>query len=73
MSIQEYTITFQPLALKVRAHEGESILQAARRGGIHINASCGGAGLCGKCRVTVEQGQVKNGISEKLSQGEKTR
>lgn len=34
--------------------------------GVHINASCGGEGVCGKCRVIIEKGDVKDGISERL-------
>jgi len=34
--------------------------------GVHINASCGGEGVCGKCRVIIEEGTVEGGISEKL-------
>jgi ferredoxin len=26
--------------------------------GVHINASCGGEGVCGKCRVIIEDGNV---------------
>ncbi len=29
--------------------------------------SCGGEGLCGKCRVIIEEGDVEGGISEQLS------
>ncbi|MBL7207611.1 MAG: DUF4445 domain-containing protein, partial [Desulfobacterales bacterium] len=36
----------------------------------HINASCGGEGVCGKCRVIIEQGDVDGGITEKLSREE---
>ncbi len=67
MPNKHYTVTFQPFALKINADHGEAVLQVARRAGIHINASCGGAGVCGKCRVTVENGDVSGGISEKLS------
>jgi uncharacterized 2Fe-2S/4Fe-4S cluster protein (DUF4445 family) len=35
--------------------------------GVHVNASCGGEGVCGKCRVIIEEGLVDGGISEKLS------
>jgi uncharacterized 2Fe-2S/4Fe-4S cluster protein (DUF4445 family) len=35
--------------------------------GVHINASCGGEGVCGKCRVLIENGDVEGGVSEKLS------
>jgi uncharacterized 2Fe-2S/4Fe-4S cluster protein (DUF4445 family) len=34
---------------------------------VHINASCGGEGVCAKCRVQVEQGEVSEGLSERLS------
>ncbi len=34
--------------------------------GVHINASCGGDGACGKCRVIVEEGEVEGGIEGKL-------
>nr|MBF0222768.1 DUF4445 domain-containing protein [Desulfobulbaceae bacterium] len=42
-------------------------MKAAREAGLHINASCGGAGVCGKCRIIVESGEVLGGKSEKLS------
>ena len=32
---------------------------AALRAGVHINASCGGEGVCGKCRVILEEGEVE--------------
>ena len=32
-----------------------------------MNASCGGEGFCGKCRVIIEKGQIEGGISERLS------
>jgi uncharacterized 2Fe-2S/4Fe-4S cluster protein (DUF4445 family) len=34
---------------------------------VHINASCGGEGVCGKCRVLIEKGNVAGGISERLA------
>ena len=33
---------------------GKTILEAARKAGVHINADCGGNGTCGKCTVQVE-------------------
>ena len=47
--------------------EGETLIRAAMEAGVHINASCGGEGVCGKCRVIIESGAVKDGITEKLS------
>ena len=60
-------VTFLPSGLTVEAAPGESLLKAARNVGLHINASCGGSGVCGKCRIIIQEGTVTGGISEKLS------
>ena len=62
-----HKVTFLPVARTVEVEDGESLLIAARQAGIHINASCGGSGVCGKCRVILEQGEVEDGRSEKLT------
>lgn len=62
-----HKILFIPHEKEIEVQEGENLLRAAMEAGVHINASCGGAGVCGKCRVLVEQGTVEGGISEKLS------
>ncbi len=66
-TIQKHKITFLPANRVVEVEAGSSLIQAARWAGIHINASCGGAGVCGKCRVLLEEGSVEGGSSEKLS------
>ncbi len=63
---QEYTVTFLPTGRTSRVRAGTELLKAARKAGLHVNASCGGAGVCGKCRVVVEQGTVLGGKSEKI-------
>ena len=63
-----YKVTFLPHEISIEVEEGQSVIRAAMDAGVHINASCGGEGVCGKCRVIVEQGQVEGGISEQLSQ-----
>jgi uncharacterized 2Fe-2S/4Fe-4S cluster protein (DUF4445 family) len=35
--------------------------------GVHINASCGGTGGCGKCRVVIDAGEYEGGSGAKLS------
>jgi len=62
-----YQITFLPGGRVVEVKEGDSLIKAARRAGVHINASCGGSGVCGKCRIVLENGSVQGGKSEKLS------
>jgi len=61
-------VTFLPSQRQVTVAEGENLLRAAMLAGVHVNASCGGQGACGKCRVLLESGQVEDGFSERLSE-----
>jgi len=61
-------IRFEPFGVEIEVEPGTTVLEAALEAGVHINASCGGEGVCGKCRVIIEEGEVTGGISEKLSQ-----
>ena len=60
-------VKFLPHGREVEVEKGTTVIRAALNAGVHINASCGGNGVCGKCRIKIEQGQVEGGISEKLS------
>ncbi len=62
-----HKISFQPHNITIDVPQGETILRGALEAGVHINASCGGEGVCGKCRVIIENGAVAGGISERLS------
>jgi uncharacterized 2Fe-2S/4Fe-4S cluster protein (DUF4445 family) len=65
--MEKHTITFLPHDRKIEVAEGENLIRAAMEAGVHVNASCGGEGVCGKCRVIIEQGEVEGGLSERLS------
>ncbi|MCP4116807.1 MAG: DUF4445 domain-containing protein [Desulfobacteraceae bacterium] len=65
--MEKYTITFLPHDRKIEVADGENLIRAAMEAGVHVNASCGGEGVCGKCRVIIEQGEVEEGLSERLS------
>jgi uncharacterized 2Fe-2S/4Fe-4S cluster protein (DUF4445 family) len=65
--MSQYKVTFLPYDIHIQVAAGESVIRAAMEAGVHINASCGGEGVCGKCRVRLEQGSVEGGISEHLS------
>ena len=65
--MSECTITFLPHNRTIAVSAGESLIRAALQAGVHINASCGGEGVCGKCRVLVEKGNVSKGISDRIS------
>jgi uncharacterized 2Fe-2S/4Fe-4S cluster protein (DUF4445 family) len=63
-------VRFLPDNLDIRVARGENLLWAAMEAGVHINASCGGSGVCGQCKVVVEQGVVESEKTEKLSEEE---
>ena len=66
-SAQYHEIKFIPGGQVTKVADGESLIEAAREARVHINSSCGGAGVCGKCRILLESGEVGGGKSEKLS------
>jgi uncharacterized 2Fe-2S/4Fe-4S cluster protein (DUF4445 family) len=63
-------VTFKPYDITIEVEEGENLLRAALRAGVHINASCGGEGVCGKCRVILEEGKVECPDSSRLTPDE---
>ena len=63
-------VRFEPFGAEVEAQAGDRLLDLALEAGVHINASCGGEGVCGKCRVHLESGNVEGGLSEKVSAAE---
>ena len=63
-----HTVKFLPYDLSLEVEDGSTLIRAAMEAGVHVNASCGGEGVCGKCRVIIEEGTVEAGISEKLSE-----
>ncbi len=64
----KYTVTFEPDNIEIRVDKGTNLLEAALAAGVHINATCGGQGVCGKCRVMIEAGEVDSEKTEKISQ-----
>jgi uncharacterized 2Fe-2S/4Fe-4S cluster protein (DUF4445 family) len=64
----EHIVEFQPHNVKIKVPDDTTLIRAAMEAGVHINASCGGEGACGKCRVIIEQGQVEGGGGKRLSE-----
>jgi uncharacterized 2Fe-2S/4Fe-4S cluster protein (DUF4445 family) len=68
--MNQYRIKFLPSERTFPVEENETILEAAMRSGIHINASCGGNGACGKCRIKVREGKTRSQPHPKIPQWE---
>ena len=54
----------------ISAGAGESIYEALKGRGIYLVASCGGKGVCGKCRVKILDGRVRADSTGKLKKKE---
>ena len=64
----DHTIIFQPSGRRGQVPEGTTILDAARRLGVGIEAVCGEQLVCGKCRVKVMEGNFpKEGINSSMN------
>jgi uncharacterized 2Fe-2S/4Fe-4S cluster protein (DUF4445 family) len=63
-------IRFLPDDIEIAVDKGTTLLAAAIASGVHINAACGGAGVCGTCKVKIDRGTAETTRSEKLSEEE---
>jgi len=57
--MKRFKIRFLPIDIVYTAEEGENLLDFAMRTGININASCGGFGTCGRCRLKLIEGNIE--------------
>ena len=51
-------VRFFPSMVETTAAPGENLLAVADRAGVLIDASCAGAGTCGKCKVRIDKGEL---------------
>ncbi|NOQ46450.1 MAG: DUF4445 domain-containing protein [Desulfobulbaceae bacterium] len=56
----KHTVHFQPDNITVSVDKGENLLTVAANAGVYIHAYCGGDGVCGKCKVVVDEGEVRS-------------
>ncbi|MEE8225434.1 MAG: 2Fe-2S iron-sulfur cluster-binding protein, partial [Kiloniellales bacterium] len=63
---EEALIVFTPSGRRGRFALGTPILTAARSLGVDVDSVCGGRGLCGRCQITLSEGEfAKHGISSR--------
>ncbi|MGA1824440.1 MAG: ASKHA domain-containing protein [bacterium] len=63
-------ITILPQNKIVNSSKGANLLQELIEAGIHISASCGGQGTCGKCKVIIMEGEYNASATPFLSKRE---
>jgi uncharacterized 2Fe-2S/4Fe-4S cluster protein (DUF4445 family) len=69
--MEEFTITFLPERKTIKVDKGTDILTAAIKSGIHIYNSCGGEGVCGRCKVIIKKGNYVAEHSGRVSEKER--
>src|SRR3990170_175444 len=52
--------------ITLQTSKGENLLQALKKNGIYLVSSCGGKGICGKCRVRILEGKSRIASTGKL-------
>lgn len=50
---------------------GESLLESLQNSGIYLSASCGGKGICGRCKIRVVKGKTKEDSFFSLTEKER--
>ena len=71
--MDKFKVKFLPDNKTVEAKKGQTILSACLSAGIYINSSCGGDGVCGRCKVIVKKGNVSSHPTGRLTIEERKR
>ncbi len=64
------TVRFYPQNRTVKVADGTTLLLAASQAQITLNNLCGGDGICGRCKMIVREGEIKETASGKLTRDE---
>lgn len=54
-----FKVAFEPAGQVVEVPAGSRLLEAADAASVHLNASCNGKGLCGKCNLVSVSGEIE--------------
>jgi len=65
--MKKFKVKFYPDNKECLVEPGTSILAAAISAGIHINSSCGGDGVCGRCKIILKKGQIVSQPTGRIS------
>ena len=73
MYMEKFKVTFYPDNKSVEVPRDTTILAAAISAGAFINSSCGGEGVCGRCKVILKKGRVLSQSSGRITAEERSR
>ncbi len=63
-------VHFEPDNTDIIVEPGANLRETALAAGVHINASCGGDGTCGTCKVVIKKGEVESTRTARVSDKE---
>jgi len=66
-----FTVVFKPENKIISIADGTNLLEAAIAADVPLNASCNGKGVCGKCKLILESGEITSQSTPLLSRQEK--
>ena len=69
--MEKCRVTFYPDNKTVEVPKGETLLAAALSADIYLSSTCGGDGVCGRCKVLVKKGNVVSQPTGRVSAEEK--
>jgi uncharacterized 2Fe-2S/4Fe-4S cluster protein (DUF4445 family) len=69
--MEKFKVRFLPDNKAVEVERDKTILSAAISAGIYINSSCGGEGVCGRCKVILKSGEVLTQSAGRITAEEK--
>ena len=69
--MKDIKITFLPEKKAISVDKGTDLLTASIKAGIHIYNSCGGEGVCGRCKVIVKKGKYDTEYSGRILEKER--
>ena len=69
--MEKFKIKFRPENKTAEVERGEDLLHAAIQAGVFINSSCGGDGVCGRCKVIVKKGEFRTEPTGRITSDER--
>ena len=69
--MEKYKVRFEPDGIEIKVRKGENLLHASIQAGVYTHSSCGGDGVCGRCKVIIREGSFRTEPSGRITKAEK--
>jgi uncharacterized 2Fe-2S/4Fe-4S cluster protein (DUF4445 family) len=69
--MEKFKVVFKPDSKVAEVKKGADLLSAAVASGLYINSSCGGEGICGRCKVIIKKGKFRTEPTGRISYQER--